>query len=158
MNNLAFFLSDEEDNKLPPLITTKIKDDVLQWLSERTPVGSSYMVDMPALLEAVGVDMNSDSINAIFEHFVEMGLIDHLKAAQFGSAWVLRLKVNAHTFIQRGGFAVEDALTEANIQKILFELKALEKQLKPDRLEAANKIAAIGSAIATVLTTFHDKN
>jgi hypothetical protein len=39
-----------------PLITTKIKDDALQWLCNNVPVGPPVDVDDESLTEVIGVD------------------------------------------------------------------------------------------------------
>ncbi|AUD06842.1 hypothetical protein [Spirosoma pollinicola] len=106
------------------------------------------------LQEIVGVD--SDTMYIVLEDFRELGLISQLNPMRAGTQ--IRLQSKAHTFFLRGGFAVEDALNEANIKRILYDLESLQKQLKPDQLDAFNKIASIASSIATVLTTFSDKN
>ena len=74
------------------------------------------------------------------------------------SAELPNLRVKAHSFMQRGGFAVEDALNEANIQKILLELDNLKKQLKPDQIDVFNKVTTIAASIATVFAAFSNKN
>lgn len=42
---------------------------------------------------------------------------------------VITLTGKAYDLLQRGGFAVMDALNEANIQKLLYELDVPKKQL-----------------------------
>jgi hypothetical protein len=140
-----------------PFITTKIKDDTLQWLCHNVRPSQLTQIDLPSLLNITNVD--SATIRAILEDFREIGLLENLILTEEEEGDILLiLKVKAHTFIQRGGFAVEDALTEANIQKILLELESLKKQLKPDQVDAFNKVASIASSIATVFTAFSAKN
>ncbi|GAB3949933.1 hypothetical protein GCM10028805_27120 [Spirosoma harenae] len=51
-----------------------------------------------------------------------------------------------------------DALNEANIQKVLYELDNLKRQLKPDQFDTYNKVTTIMASIATVVTAFNTKN
>lgn len=138
-----------------PLITTKIKDDTLQWLCHNVRPSRLTQIDIPGLLNITNVD--SGTLRAILENFYEIGLIENLISTEEDEGDILLiLKVTAHTFIQQGGFAVEDALTEANMQKILLELENLQKQIKgkPDQLETFNKISTIASSIAAVYAAF----
>ena len=95
-------------------------------------------------------------MDEILESFSELGLIADLNPMRGGHFLVLKLK--AHDLFQRGGFSVMEALNEANIQKILFELETLQKQLKPDQIDALNKVTTIASSLATVLSAFYGKN
>ena len=138
-----------------PLITTKIKDDTLKWLCHNVRPNQLTQIDLPSILNIANVD--SDTIRAILEDFHEIGLIENLILTEEDEGDILLiLKVKAHTFIQRGGFAVEDVLTEANVQKILLELENLQKQIKgkPGQLETFNKISTIVSSIAAVYAAF----
>lgn len=141
-----------------PLITTKIKDDTLQWLCQYMRPGDLAEIDHNDLLNLLDVDF--DTLLAMLEDFEELGLVTSLTSARNGIDGIilLSLKIKAHTFIQQGGFAVLDALTEANIQKILLELDNLKKQLKPDQVEAVIKLTSIASAIATVFAAFPSNN
>lgn len=139
------------------LITTKTKDDVLRWLCHNAHPGQLTQINLPAIISSTSADYHT--VRVIIEDFQDMGLVENLiLAEEDGSDIILTLKVRAHTFLQRGGFVIEDALNEANIQKILFDLENLQKQLKPDQLDAFNKIASIASSIATVLVPFFGKN
>lgn len=137
-----------------PLITTKTKDDVLRWLCYNVPPGQYTQIDFPGILKATNVDY--DTIQAVLKDFYEISLIGdfNILSEDAESDIFITLKVRAHTFIQRGGFAIEDALNEANIQKILLDLENLQRQLKPDQVDEFNKIASIAASIATVLTAF----
>jgi len=139
-----------------PLITTKIKDDILNWLCANIPLGEPSDINCVELENKIGI--NSDALGAILDDFAEMGLIDSLIVlAEEGGLFIVTLKLKAHSLVQTGGFAIIDALNEANIQKLLFELDSLRKQLKPDQLDTYNKIASIISSIATVLTAYSGK-
>lgn len=133
-----------------PLITTKIKDDTLQWLCVNVRPGRLVQIDMSDMLNTVNIDF--DTLNAVLYDFEELDLIESLNMRR--TATFLILKVRAHDFFRQGGFAVIDALTEANIQKLLYEIESLAKQLKPDQLDTFNKIASIASAVATVAAAF----
>jgi replication initiation and membrane attachment protein DnaB len=138
---------------MPALITSRLKDDTLQWLCENVRPGQLNEFDLDALLSATGTD--EETMDTVLEHFEEIGLIDKYNPARLGN--MLILKVKAHDFYLQGGFTVMDVLTEANIQKILFDLESLKKQLKPDKpdqLETYNKVTSIISSIATVYAAF----
>ena len=140
-----------------PLITTKLKDDTLQWLCHNVRPGQPQDIDYQIYLDAFNVDY--ETLLAILYNFQELSLIEKLTTSRDKSI-MLTLKVKAHDFVQQGGFAVMDALNEANIQKILWELEVLKKQLsaeKPDRLEVINKVSSVMSALTTVLAAFSDK-
>ncbi|QMW02291.1 hypothetical protein [Spirosoma foliorum] len=137
-----------------PLITTKIKDDTLHWLCAHVRPGRMVEFNSQSLQETVGVDR--ETMNVVLEDFEEMGLISDLNPTRAGAFLVL--KVSAHNLFQQGGFAVMDALNEANIQKVLLELENLQKQLKPDQVDAYNKVASLLSSIATIYTAFAAKS
>jgi hypothetical protein len=151
------YIWETKSKTMLPLITTKIKDDTLQWLCHNVPLSQLTQINLPGILNTTNVD--SGTIRAILEDFREIGLLENLILTEEEEGDILlTLKLKAHSFVQRGGFAVEDALNEANIQKILLELENLQKELKPDQVDAFNKAASIASSIATVLTAFSDRN
>jgi vacuolar-type H+-ATPase catalytic subunit A/Vma1 len=139
-----------------PQITTKTKDDVLQWLCHNVRPGQIEQIDSDALMTVSNIDFGT--VRAIIEDFQEIGLVSGLIKSEEDGLILLILKVKAHDFLRQGGFAVQDALNEANIQKILLELEHHQKQLKPDQMDSINKITAIASSLATVLAAFSDKN
>lgn len=140
---------------MPPLlITTKIKDDTLQWLCANVPVGQIVDVDKESLAGVIGVD--DDAVTALIKEFGHLGLVDQVEPMRVGT--VLALTVKAHDLLLRGGFAVMDALNEANIQKLLYELDVLKKQLQPDQTETLNEVTTIMASIATVAQAFSDKS
>ncbi|GAB3969596.1 hypothetical protein GCM10028806_16100 [Spirosoma terrae] len=131
-----------------PLITTRIKDNLLKWLCQNVRVEQITDVDFDELEQLTGLD--ADTLEGVLIGFKDMGLISEIQ-------WrgdYMSLKMKAHDLYRNGGFVITDALTEANIQKLLYELDHLKQQLKPNQLETFNKVASIVSAIATVYTTF----
>jgi hypothetical protein len=138
-----------------PLITSQMQDDVLKWLCENVPPEQMTHFDWQSLLDATGID--SDTTDRILINFKDQGLIaSNYNWERMGS--VLLLKVEAHKLLQRGGFTVQDALNEANMQKLLYELDHLKKQLNPDQLDTLNKVTQIMASIATVVAAFQGKS
>jgi hypothetical protein len=139
-----------------PIITSQLKDSTLHWLCHNVPLGQLEQIDVDSLLEATNADLYT--ISAILEDFNEIGLFEKL-ILNSEDIFVV-LKARAHDLLNRGGFSVIDALNEANIQRILFELDNLKKQLKPDKpdqLEILNKITTIAASLTTVLAAFSAK-
>ena len=135
-----------------PRITTQVKDDILHWLCDNAPLGRADDIDLPGLKNSVYFDY--DTLYAVLKDFQKEGLISNFSTGFGSMTFVLSLEVKAHTLLQSGGFAVIDALNEANIQKILLELENLKKQLEPNQLESINKAATIMASIATVAGAF----
>ncbi|WP_298032095.1 hypothetical protein [uncultured Alistipes sp.] len=67
----------------------------------------------------------------------------------------LCVSADAHDFYNRGGFAGQEMLLKANIEKLGLELDKLAKDLTPEHLASAEKIASIGAAIMSAIGYFH---
>ena len=137
-----------------PLITSQMQDATLQWLCSNVRLGDMVPFDWHELLNTTGID--DETMEVILEDFEERGLIKNFNLARIGPALIL--KVEAHKFHQKGGFTVMDALNEANMQKLLYELDNLKKQLKPDQLDTLNKVTTIMASIASVIVAFNPKS
>lgn len=137
------------------LITSLMQDDVLKWLCDNIAPEEITAFAWQELLDFTGID--GETTDKILISFKDQGLIDsNYNIDRRGP--VLLLKVEAQKLLQRGGFTVMDALNEANMQKLLYELDHLKKQLKPDQLDTFNKITQIMASIATVVTAFQGKS
>ena len=137
-----------------PLITSKMQDDTLRWLCENVRPEEMTAFDWQGLLNSTGLDEETADLTLI--SLKDQGLIgNNYNFERIGPA--LLLKIEAHKFLQRGGFTVLDALNEANMQKLLYELETLKKQLQPDQLETFNKVTTIMASITTVIAAFNAK-
>lgn len=55
--------------------------------------------------------------------------------------------IELHDFANKGGFAIQEEIFKANLDKLEFEIDLLRKQLSPDKLDSLNKISSIASAL-----------
>ena len=129
-------------------ITPKLKDDLLADLLSVESMGVQNNVHSCAK----EFDTSSDIIEALYDQFEEMGLLQQTKC--LGGTIIFQLKAKAHDFYRHGGFAAQEELLKANIQKLSDELDLLAKQLSPDLLEKANSLSTIGVNILTALSLF----
>ncbi|MEG0518290.1 MAG: hypothetical protein RR555_05420 [Bacteroidales bacterium] len=128
------------------LITPEYKDDILNRLFNHAE--AFYILfcdDEPRVIPEVS---DFDLIKML-NHFEEKGLIKQQR--DLGGVEV-EFTVNAHDFIRLGGFKAQDELLKANIEKLGLEIDTLCKDLAPDQLDKATKIATIGSAILSALS------
>lgn len=134
------------------LITSKTKDEVLNWLSDNVPLGETRPISFFSLSNETSIDIGT--LKELIVYFDGRGLVKAEKYNQAKTIIFLKLTVDAHDLLRMGGFEVIDALTEANIQKLLYELDNLKRQMKPDQLDVFNKVAQIVSSIVTVVAPF----
>ena len=130
------------------MITPKLKDELL---SQFVNVGSMRAeTNINTTAEELGT--SSDIVEAIFDQFEEMGFFTQQKC--MGGNIRFLINVKAHDFYRHGGFQAQEEILKANIEKLSYELDLLSKQLSPDHLETADKIAGISSAILSALSLF----
>lgn len=98
------------------------------------------------------LDLDFDSFNAIMCQFKRFGFIDDLNLTRNHLYFILL--VDAIDYKNRGGFTFQEEVLETNINKLLLEIKVIEKQLEPKHLETANKISTIASAIFGGISLF----
>lgn len=125
------------------MITVAIKDNVLFYLcKEAIPeqVSSGSTNDILKELE-----LDFDTFNAVMTQFQRFGFVEDLNLRRSYLSFILR--TDAHDFSQKGGFAIQDEILKANIEKLGFEIDNLKKQLGPDKLDTLNKISSIASAL-----------
>lgn len=56
-----------------------------------------------------------------------------------------------HDFIDSGGFTLRDTILQIELQKMDLEIQKLIKELGPDHLDKANKIAGIVGATISII-------
>lgn len=130
------------------IITPKLKDELL---GQIVNIGS-MRAETNINSTAKELNTTSDIVEAIFDQFEEMGFLTQQKF--LGGNVLFLIKANAHDFYNHGGFQAQEEILKANIEKLSQELDLLSKQLSPDLLEKANKLAGISSAILSALSLF----
>lgn len=133
------------------LITVKLKDELL---SDLLSTGSMNGL-INIYTQAKEFNANPDIVEAIYDHFEELGFISQTKC--IGGDILLNIKVKAHDFFNHGGFLAQEELLKANIQKLNDELELLSKNLSPDMSEKASLLSGIAANIATALGLFLSK-
>lgn len=128
------------------LITPKIKDIILGDLlsAEQANFVFNYRDS------ETKYDIKPQYVKMILEQFEEIGLTKTTKYFTGYSALV-HIQAKAMDLYRHGGFATEEELLKANIEKLGRELDLLAKQLGPNYIEKAANIAQIGSAIMQAL-------
>ncbi len=131
------------------MITPEIKDHVLSDLVVSETMQCA--TDLNADCSKYGVTRGEYS--AIIDQLEKMGFITCTRF--LGGRINMCVSVDAHDFYNRGGFVGQEMLLKANIEKLGLELDKLAKDLAPDHLDAAQKIASIGTAIMSAVGYFH---
>lgn len=131
------------------MITPEIKDRVLSDLVafENMRCATDIKTD------CAGYGITCGEYSAIIDQLEKMGFIACSRC--LGGYVEIRVSADAHDFYNRGGFVGQEMLLKANIEKLGFELDKLAKDLTPDNLATAEKIASIGSAIISAIGYFH---
>ncbi len=130
------------------LITPELKDNIIKDLLSP---GTMY-VQCNINETAKEQDTSSDIIEAILDQFEELGLLRQTKL--IGGKINIYINANLHDLYNQGGFKAQEVLLRENINKLGLEIELLSKQLSPDLLEKANKLACIGSSIISALSLF----
>lgn len=132
------------------LITPAVKDEILSFLVANYDLNALYpRCDLKPLLKVVESKSN---LQAIFKQFERLGLINHGTVSS--QCYSVSVNIEAHDFLSRGGFVVQEEILKANINKLGLELENLSKELEPKNAEKASLIAAIAANIATALEFF----
>ncbi len=130
------------------IITPKLKDELLSQIVN----SGSMRAEVNINKAAKELNTSPDIVEAIFDQFEEMELFTQQKF--IGGNILFFIKAKAHDFYCHGGFQAQEEILKANIEKLSHELDLLSKQLSPDLLEKANKLAGISSAILSALSFF----
>ena len=125
------------------MITTAIKDKILLYLCEETTPEQVSSASTNDILRDLETDF--DTFNAVMAQFQRFGFVEDLNLRRSHLSFILR--TDAHDFVQKGGFVIQDEIFKANIEKLGFEIDHLKKQLGPDKLDTLNKISSIASAL-----------
>lgn len=130
-------------------ITPELKDKLLNHFKETNSI--KFVFSPSEAAEQIKID--KDVIVQILEQLVSKGLIKKERLSSSGT-YSVTLKAEFFDFVRHGGFTAQEELLQANINKLLLEIESLKKDLSPNLLEKANKIASIAGSIATALGLF----
>lgn len=124
-------------------ITPELKDKILSYFCENVTPEQCCSGETTELLKSL--DISFDALNAILRQFERYGFVEDLNLRRGHISCILLLE--AIDYHQRGGFSLQEQMIEANLTKLITELKVLEKELEPKHLETVNKIAGISSSL-----------
>jgi len=124
------------------MITCELKDRILKEIVEK---GTIDVIDPKE--KAILFDVDSITYEQMLDHFERLGYISQVHMVWGGKE--ITVKIEAHDFIRRGGFFVQEEILKGNIEKLGLEIDSLAKQLSVNTefTERAKTIATIGSAI-----------
>lgn len=125
------------------IITSTVKDKILFYLCDQAIPEQVASGKTNETLKELEIDF--DTFNAVMVQFQRFGFIEDLNLRHSYLSFILR--TDAHDFAQKGGFAIQDEVFKANLQKLELEIDNLKKQLGPDKLDTLNKISSIASAL-----------
>lgn len=131
-------------------ITPELKDKVLNYFCENLIPEQCCSGETDEILKSLGISF--DAFNAVLSQFERYGFIEDLNLRRSYISCILLL--DALDYQQRGGFTLQEQMIEANLTKLITELKVLEKELEPKHLETVNKIAGISSSIFGAISLF----
>ena len=124
-------------------ITPSAKDKVLFHLRDNCPLEQLVYVPTKELLNDTETDF--DTLTAILYQFERFGFFKEVAVGHENTSIIMYAEL--HDFAQAGGFAIQEEIFKANIEKLGFEIDNLRKQLSPDKLDTLNKISSIASAL-----------
>jgi len=126
------------------MITPEIKDLILGQLVEGDGMTRSFNIKSLSCETGLSIDV----INAILEHFEELGLCRVSRC--LGGRVDVSLNVKAHDMVLHGGFVAQEELLKQSIEKLMLELE----KLRPDSSDAIERISGIIANIGTALGLF----
>lgn len=130
------------------IITPQLKDQVLAELIARFN-GRTFDFNYQSMADAL--DCQPFLLPLIIDQFHQLGLI---KSRSFGRYASVSLLASAYDLQRRGGFAVQEEILKANIEKLSRELDLLAGQLAPSLAQKASELSGIAANILTALSFF----
>lgn len=124
-------------------ITSVLKDKVLFHLRDNCPLEQMVFVPTKELLAETETDF--ETLRAILYQFERFGFFKEVIVGHENTSIIMYLEL--HDFASKGGFAVQEEIFKANIEKLGLEIDELRKQLSPDKLDTVNKISTIAAAL-----------
>jgi hypothetical protein len=125
------------------IVTSTHKDKLLYYLCSNAALEELSEADTQLCLNELELDI--DAFRGIMIQFERFGFLEEVSVRN--SSFYFILRIESHDFLQKGGFAIQDEIFKANIEKLGFEIDNLRKQLSPDKLDTLNKISSIASAL-----------
>lgn len=122
------------------MLTSELKDKILKQLISVPPNYSIYSLTG----EGANFGISDELFNSIIDQFKVLELIT-LRPTTHG--FVVICNASSINLINSGGFEAQDALLIANLEKLSLEIELLTKELSPNLLDRANKIASIVNSI-----------
>ena len=124
-------------------ITPAVKDKVLFHLRDNCPLEQMVYVPTKELLADTETDF--ETLRAVLYQFERFGFFKEVGVGRESTSIIMYIEL--HDFANKGGFAIQEEIFKANIEKLGFEIDNLRKQLSPDKLDTLNKISSIASAL-----------
>lgn len=101
------------------LISPELKDVILRHLVEKYEVESIGSLRRNQAI----ANIDGNTLNGILTQFDSLGLI---QLTHTQDSFIFEVKMEAHDFIQRGGFYGYELLFKSNVEKLLIELEKLQ--------------------------------
>jgi hypothetical protein len=125
------------------IITPEIKDTVLKYLcTNATP---EQIVSGKTADDLKELGLSYDTFLAVMTLFERIGLLAELELSKKEVSFILRTE--AHDLYLKGGFTAKEELFENNLNRLLFVMDELKKQLGPDHQNTVNKLSAIAAQL-----------
>lgn len=128
------------------LFTAEQKDRVIEIFANRcAETGKmTFSINSEGLGEKIG--LSADLTEALLRDFVYKGLIDFTWNTR--REWKVTLQIDLFDLKNRGGFVAKEKLAEIEVEKLILEIKALEKTIEPQKYERImSTIQTLASAI-----------
>ena len=136
------------------MITPEIKDEILgQFISS----GMRFTINLK--MHCHNFNITFDEFDAILRQFEKLNM-PKAQRCMCGTGIVvggtahIALNAEAHDFFNRGGFAVQEEILKANLNKLGLELEALSKELGPKYLEKASTLTSLISSATSIIKFF----
>ena len=129
-------------------ITPQLKDKVLIELIARFN-GRTFDFNYQSMANTF--DCQPFLLRLIIDQFHDLGLI---KRTCLGSSAAVSVLASAYDLHHRGGFAVQEEILKANIEKLSRELDLLSSQLSPSLSQKSSELAGLAANILTAISFF----
>ncbi|WP_169720025.1 hypothetical protein [Dyadobacter alkalitolerans] len=129
------------------MITAEVKDLVLRYLVENFEVGDQRVITESHLIHGI----TGGQLLGIIEQFGRMKLVECDSQATLAASFLLvSLNVDAHDFIQHGGFYGRYELFQKNVEKLLWEVEKLERVDGPQQQQVGDIRKKIGEYLGII--------
>lgn len=127
------------------LITPQLKDVVLRHFVENNQVNVTFQVWYGEPIQ--GIEFST--VEAFINQFQKLSLMSLVAPHAKGNYYLLN--VEAHDFINRGGFYGQEILFQKSVEDLLVELKKVDSPLVDNKLDHMEKITTIIANITSFL-------